>query len=86
MSPHDHLIQSVGEKKFATVLADPPWRFHNKTGKVAPEHKRLSRYPTMSFEEIDVTEVILFGVRGRNARTLQPGRRQIAAGQRDLLQ
>ena len=53
MSPHDHFVQSIGEKRFATVLADPPWRFHNKTGKVAPEHKRLSRYPTMSFEEIE---------------------------------
>lgn len=37
---------------FKTVLADPPWRFKNSTGKVAPEHKRLSRYPTLSFEEI----------------------------------
>ena len=37
---------------FSTVLADPPWRFTNRTGKVAPEHKRLSRYETMSLEEI----------------------------------
>ena len=34
--------------RFATVLADPPWRFNNRTGKVAPEHRRLSRYGTMS--------------------------------------
>ena len=38
--------------KFGTILADPPWRFSNSTGKVAPEHKRLSRYPTLSLEEI----------------------------------
>lgn len=35
-----------------TVLADPPWRFQNRTGKVAPEHKRLSRYDTMTLEDI----------------------------------
>ncbi len=38
--------------KFGTILADPPWRFKNKTGKVAPEHKRLSRYSTLSLDEI----------------------------------
>lgn len=37
---------------FATVLADPPWRFDNRTGKVAPEHRRLSRYDTMTAKEI----------------------------------
>lgn len=37
---------------FATILADPPWRFSNRTGKVAPEHKRLGRYATMSLDEI----------------------------------
>lgn len=37
---------------FQTVLADPPWRFTNRTGKVAPEHRRLDRYATMSLEEI----------------------------------
>ncbi|MEX0701409.1 MAG: MT-A70 family methyltransferase [Planctomycetales bacterium] len=34
------------------ILVDPPWRFSNRTGKVAPEHKRLNRYPTMSMAEI----------------------------------
>lgn len=38
--------------KFGTILADPPWRFTNRTGKMAPEHKRLHRYATMSFAEI----------------------------------
>src|SRR5580658_105141 len=39
-------------RHFATILADPPWQFTNKTGKVAPEHKRLSRYGTMRLDEI----------------------------------
>lgn len=38
--------------QYGTILIDPPWRFVNRTGKVAPEHRRLRRYPTMSFEEI----------------------------------
>ena len=38
--------------QYATILADPPWRFQNRTGKMAPEHKRLARYETMSIEEI----------------------------------
>lgn len=138
-SASDDLLESVGKRKFHTVLADPPWQFQNRTGKMAPEHKRLSRYPTMSLQEIkdlpveaivkdtahlylwvpnallpdglevmshwgftyktnliwykirkdggpdrrgvgfyfrNVTEVLLFGVRGKNARTLQPGRSQ----------
>ncbi|QEP43867.1 S-adenosylmethionine-binding protein [Ectothiorhodospiraceae bacterium BW-2] len=139
MSASDDLLNEVGTRKFSTVLADPPWQFQNRTGKMAPEHKRLSRYPTMTLQEIkdlpveaiaedtahlylwvpnallaegmqvmehwgftyktnliwykvrkdggpdrrgvgfyfrNVTEMILFGVRGKNARTLQPGRSQ----------
>jgi N6-adenosine-specific RNA methylase IME4 len=134
------LLDVVGKHRFGTILADPPWQFVNKTGKVAPEHKRLSRYGTMTLDEImalpvariaadkahlylwcpnallpdglavmkawgfsyksnivwhkvrkdggsdgrgvgfyfrNVTEIILFGVRGKNARTLAPGRRQV---------
>lgn len=37
---------------FSTILADPPWRFSNRTGKVAPEHRRLDRYSTMSLDAI----------------------------------
>lgn len=37
---------------YKTILADPPWQFSNRTGKVAPEHKRLGRYGTMTLEEI----------------------------------
>ena len=139
-SPIDDLSSYLGDQKFGTVLADPPWRFANRTGKVAPEHRRLSRYGTLSFDEIaalpvgdhvedvahcylwvpnallphglnvltswgfeyktnlvwhkvrkdggsdgrgvgfyfrNVTEIILFGVRGKNARTLDPGRSQV---------
>lgn len=39
-------------QKFSTILADPPWQFQNRTGKVAPEHKRLNRYPTLTLKEI----------------------------------
>jgi len=45
-------INLVPTKGYGTILADPPWRFNNRTGKVAPEHKRLNRYDTLSFEEI----------------------------------
>ncbi len=39
-------------KKYKTIYADPPWQFQNRTGKVAPEHKRLNRYETMTLSEI----------------------------------
>ena len=44
-------------KKYKTVYADPPWQFQNRTGKVAPEHKRLSRYNTMRLDEIKALPV-----------------------------
>jgi N6-adenosine-specific RNA methylase IME4 len=49
--PNEDLLQKV-EGRFSTVLADPPWQFQNRTGKVAPEHRRLLRYPTMELQEI----------------------------------
>ena len=134
-------LLALGRKhKFSTVLADPPWQFQNRTGKIAPEHRRLNRYGTMTLDEIkalpvsdllantahlylwvpnallpegietlrawgfqyksnivwhkirkdggpdgrgvgfyfrNTTEILLFGVRGKNARTLSPGRRQV---------
>lgn len=139
MNASDDLLKSVGDARFATVLADPPWQFQNRTGKMAPEHKRLTRYPTMTLQEIkdlpveaivqdrahlylwvpnallaeglqvmehwgftyktnliwykirkdggpdrrgvgfyfrNVTEMLLFGVRGEKVRTLDPGRTQ----------
>src|SRR3954468_14229419 len=134
------LAQATNGAKFRTILADPPWRFINRTGKVAPEHRRLERYETMNTDEIaglavrevadvpshlylwvpnallaeglrvmeawgftyksnlvwhkirkdggsdgrgvgfyfrNVTELILFGIKGKNARTLAPGRSQV---------
>jgi len=134
------LLKTAGNTRFGTILADPPWQFTNRTGKVAPEHRRLSRYSTLSLDEIcdlpvqsitadpahlylwvpnallpdglrvmaawgfeyktnivwhkvrkdggsdgrgvgfyfrNVTELILFGVRGKKARTLDAGRRQV---------
>jgi N6-adenosine-specific RNA methylase IME4 len=46
----DLLASNLG--KFGTILADPPWQFTNRTGKMAPEHKRLLRYSTMTLEDI----------------------------------
>ena len=42
----------IYRESFGTILVDPPWRFTNRTGKVAPEHKRLRRYKTMTFDQI----------------------------------
>ena len=149
MDAAEDLLSCVGERRFHTVLADPPWQFRNSTGKIAPGHKRLFRYPTITLAEImavpvpdivgdrahlyqwvpnamlaeglavmaawgleyktmlvwrkvrkdggsdgrgcgfyfrNVTEGVLFGVRGKNTRTLRPGRSQvnlIAASKRE---
>jgi N6-adenosine-specific RNA methylase IME4 len=45
---------------YGTVLADPPWRFANRTGKMAPEHRRLSRYPTLTLPDIKALPVGAF--------------------------
>ncbi len=42
---------------YSTILIDPPWQFDNRTGKMAPEHKRLHRYRTMTVEEIKALHV-----------------------------
>lgn len=139
-NPSNSLLAFCGEKKYKTILADPPWQFQNRTGKVAPEHKRLNRYPTMRLNDIaslpvreiaaekahlylwvpnallpdglavmrawgfeyktnivwekvrkdgepdgrgvgfyfrNVTELLLFGVRGQHNRTLSPARSQV---------
>ncbi len=46
------LLDMMNGRRFATILADPPWQFQNKTGKVAPEHRRLNRYATLSLDDI----------------------------------
>jgi N6-adenosine-specific RNA methylase IME4 len=45
-------LDQLGGEPFGAVLADPPWRFAHRTGKVSPEHRRLSRYDTMDWKEI----------------------------------
>jgi len=45
-------VAEIEQNHYGAILADPPWRFQNRTGKMAPEHKRLSRYPTLSLDEI----------------------------------
>src|SRR5438045_2356004 len=48
----ESLLALAQRQQFGTILADPPWRFMNRTGKMAPEHKRLMRYETMTNAEI----------------------------------
>lgn len=51
-------------KQFNTILANPPWQFQNRTGKVAPEHKRLNRYGMMTLVDI---RVLLASGKGHSA-------------------
>ena len=48
----DEFSRFIAGKKSKAILADPPWRFQNKTGKAAPEHKRLSRYSTIKLVDV----------------------------------
>ncbi|MGD0514460.1 MAG: hypothetical protein ABSA29_14275 [Terriglobales bacterium] len=52
LSAKDQFLTFLAGKKFGTILADPPWQFQNRTGKIAPEHRRLSRYGTMTLDGI----------------------------------
>eukprot|EP01042_Synura_sphagnicola_P009336 gene9336-11988_t len=52
MDPVADFRRFVARKAFKTIMADPPWQFTNRTGKVAPEHRRLNRYGTMTLSEI----------------------------------
>lgn len=51
------LAADLKGKRFGTILVDPPWRFTNRTGKIAPEHRRLSRYDTMKLADIKAMPV-----------------------------
>ena len=53
----EDLIKFASGKKYNTIYADPPWQFQNRTGKVAPEHKRLTRYETMKLSDIKALPV-----------------------------
>jgi N6-adenosine-specific RNA methylase IME4 len=52
------VFDTLAGKQFGAILIDPPWRFTNRTGKMAPEHRRLRRYPTMDFNEIAALPVV----------------------------
>ncbi|MFQ5468257.1 MAG: MT-A70 family methyltransferase, partial [Kiloniellaceae bacterium] len=58
MASPDETIRSLAAfsnanpEGFGAILIDPPWRFMNRTGKVAPEHKRLARYETMATTDL----------------------------------
>ena len=52
ISAAQDFLQATAGKTYSTILADPPWQFANRTGKMAPEHRRLSRYSTMTLNEI----------------------------------
>ena len=51
------LLACARGRKFGTILADPPWQLQNRTGKVAPEHKRLNRYGAMTLDDIGALPV-----------------------------
>jgi N6-adenosine-specific RNA methylase IME4 len=53
----ENFLRFLKGRKYGAILVDPPWRFANRTGKMAPEHKRLSRYETLTFEEINALPV-----------------------------
>lgn len=53
----ESLAEFAGGKKYRTIYADPPWQFQNRTGKVAPEHRRLTRYATMRLSDIKALPV-----------------------------
>jgi len=38
--------------KFGTILADPPWEFKNRTGKIAPEYRKERKYKILSLDQI----------------------------------
>ncbi len=52
LTPAQDFIDHIQKAGYGTILADPPWQFQNRTGKVAPEHKRLARYQTLELQEI----------------------------------
>ncbi|MGH7492023.1 MAG: MT-A70 family methyltransferase [bacterium] len=52
LTPAQDFLEHVKRRDYGTILADPPWQFQNRTGKVAPEHKRLARYSTLTLQDI----------------------------------
>ena len=56
-TPAQDFLSEVCQRSYGTILADPPWQFSNRTGKMAPEHRRLSRYPTLRLQAIKAIPV-----------------------------
>jgi N6-adenosine-specific RNA methylase IME4 len=56
-TPAQDFLSEVRQRSYGTILADPPWQFSNRTGKMAPEHRRLSRYPTLMLQAIKAIPV-----------------------------
>ena len=56
-SAREDFLSRTANQQFRTILADPPWQFQNRTGKVAPEHRRLNRYGTMTLDDIKALPV-----------------------------
>src|SRR5688572_26958678 len=54
--PSADLLLFAGKRRFATILADPPWQFTNRTGKMAPEHRRLSRYSKVLIDVVGIEQ------------------------------
>ena len=54
---HTTNLSEFVPRSFGTILADPPWRFKNRTGRIAPEYHRLHRYPSMTDDEIKALPV-----------------------------
>ena len=57
LTPDQDFLNEVRQRSYGTILADPPWQFSNRTGKMAPEHRRLSRYPTLMLQAIKAIPV-----------------------------
>ena len=57
MTTSESLLQFCGDHKYTTIYADPPWQFSNRTGKIAPENKKLTRYGTMTLYDIKALPV-----------------------------
>jgi N6-adenosine-specific RNA methylase IME4 len=56
-SPAHDFLNEVRQHSYGAILADPPWQFSNRTGKMAPEHRRLNRYPTLTLQAIKALPV-----------------------------
>lgn len=51
MTTSDTLLPQISST-YSTILADPPWQFRNRTGRISPEYGRVYKYPTMNLQEI----------------------------------